>query len=134
MALRPDLIVLLSDPMLLPKHLREVLPEPIRMPSLSQEAALFALAKSHSRTGRVDRKNLLTVLPNDRALARLSKVQLFSAFRETSTLRVAEVLSRMGTVITATDRILELEGSGALYPVARQIVADMKAFANGTLP
>lgn len=134
LALRPALIVLLSDPMLLPKHLREVLPEPIRMPSLSQEAALFALAKSHSRTGRVDRKNLLTVLPNDRALARLSKVQLFSAFRETSTLRVAEVLSRMGTIITATDRILELEGSGALYTVARQIVADMKAFANGTLP
>ena len=133
LALRPALIVLLSDPMLLPKSLRDVLREPIRVPSLSQEAVLFALTKTHSRTGRVDRKKLLAALPADQALARLSKVQLFSAFRETSTLRVANALSKMATVITATDRLSELEGSGALYGAARQIVADMKAFAEGTL-
>ncbi|MDP2081515.1 MAG: hypothetical protein U0934_17485 [Pseudotabrizicola sp.] len=133
LALRPALIVLLSDPMLLPKHLREVLPEPIRLPSLTQEAVLFALSKSHSRTGRVDRKKILALLPEGQILAQLSKVQLFRAFREPTTLRVAQDLSK-GTVITATDRLLELEGSGALYTVARQIVADMTAFKNGTLP
>lgn len=133
LALRPALIVLLSDPMLLPKSLWEVLPQPVRLPSLSQEAILFALTKTHSRTGRVDRKKLLAALPADQAIARLSKVQLFSAFRETSTLRVAALLSNVATVITATDRLSELEGSGALYGAAKQIVSDMKAFAEGTL-
>lgn len=133
LALRPALIVLLADLMLLPKSLREVMPEPIRVPSLSQEAILFALAKTHSRTGRVDRKKLLAALPSDQALARLSKVQLFSAFRETSTLRVANALSKMASVMKATGRLSELEGTGALYAAAMQIVADMKAFAEGTL-
>lgn len=133
LALRPALIVLLSVPMLLPKSLRDVLPEPIRVPSLSQEAVLFALTKTHSRTGRIDRKKLLTALPSDQALARLSKVQLFSAFRATSTLRVAEALTRMTTIVMAADRLSELEGSGALYDAARQIVADMKAYEGGSL-
>ncbi len=134
LALRPALVVMLSDPALLPKSLRDVLPKPIRIPPLSREAVLYALTKSHSRTGRVDRKILLASLPDDQGLSRLSKVQLFSAFREASTLRVAQALSRMVAFRPATDRLSELEGSGTLYRVARQIVADMKAFAYGSLP
>jgi cell division protease FtsH len=133
LALRPGLIVLLSDPMLLPEPLRCVLPEPIRVPSLSQEAILFALTKTHSRTGRIDRRKVLAALPSDKALARLSKVQLFRAFRETSTLRVAAALSKMSAVVTSSDCLAELEGSGALYNVARQVVSDMKAYSEGTL-
>ncbi|WP_156317522.1 hypothetical protein [Cypionkella psychrotolerans] len=48
LALHPALIMLLSDPMFVPRHLCEVLPEPIRVPSLSREVIVFALTKSHS--------------------------------------------------------------------------------------
>jgi hypothetical protein len=133
LGLRPAIIVMLSDPALLPKPLRDVLPAPIKIAPLSQEAVLFALTKSHSRTGRIDRKSLLASLPSDQALSRLSKVELFSAFRESSTLRVAGALSRMCSVTISRDGLSALEGSGALYTVAQQIVGDIKAFAEGAL-
>lgn len=133
LGLRPAVIVMLSDPTLLPKSLRDVLPAPIKIAPLSQETVLFALTKSHSRTGRIDRKSLLASLPSDQALSRLSKVELYSAFRESSTLRVAGALSRMCSVTISKDRLSELEGSGALYTVAQQIVGDIKAFAKGAL-
>lgn len=53
LSLRPALSVLLSDPMLLPKSLREGLPLPIRLPWVSPEAIVAALTKTLSRASRM---------------------------------------------------------------------------------
>ena len=124
---------MLSDIALLPADLQAVLPDPVEIPPLSREAILFALTKTHSRTGRIDRKALLNILPPDRDLARLSRVQLARAFRETSTLRVAEALVRMAVRPVMRDRLAELDGTGELHTIATQIVRDMAAYADGSL-
>jgi len=128
--LRSAVLVVVADANTLPASMRASLPPPIVLAPLTKEVVLFAIEAMHQVS---DRPAVLAQLPSPRALARLGRLEFAVAFRATHALGVAEAL-RKHCEPRPRGSLAALTGTGELFETATRLVADLLAFADGTLP
>ncbi|WP_281968924.1 AAA family ATPase [Roseovarius nanhaiticus] len=127
---RPVLILTVATS-LLPEALAPAMPQALTLAPLGHDILMAILAASHSATGRID-PAVRDALPDDRALSTLDPTCLSLAMRAPTPGAVAEQLKRLAAKPPASGPTLDdIDGYGAAEGVARRMVRDLKAWAQG---
>ncbi|WP_339638143.1 AAA family ATPase [uncultured Sulfitobacter sp.] len=129
-------IVLTPNAASLPPVGRALCQSALKFPPLSFEIWIEVLRVTHSAAGKVATENLHTLLPDTASLAALPLAVIESAFREPTTLKVANALADAAARIRkSTEKTLEdvVLNNAARAPISR-LVADVRAWRSGNLP
>jgi MoxR-like ATPase len=133
---REPVLITLPDHVRLPQDVSAILPPPAALPNIDEDIVIALLRHTHSATGRIDEAAVRRALPDDRALARLSRAQLQIALRADTALVVAQRLAKIcaqqsAPTASAAPALEAMTGASEALAVARRMVADLQAWRRG---
>ncbi|MFY0309338.1 AAA family ATPase [Leisingera sp. D0M16] len=108
----------------------------LTLPQVDADFLIALLRQTHSRTGRIDEAAARAALPPNGQLQELSTPALFFALRAPTAKKMAQRLSQALTTPAPPEPEAhapreEITGIGRSYDTARQLVADLRLWAEG---
>ncbi|OBY27108.1 AAA family ATPase [Leisingera sp. JC1] len=128
--------ICLPDEMALPAPLVTEHCHQLALPQVDADLLIALLRQTHSRTGRIDEAAARAALPPNGQLQELSTAALSFALRAPTAKKMAQRLSQALTAAAASPPEAhapreEITGIGRSYDTARQLVADLRLWAEG---
>ncbi|MCF6433806.1 AAA family ATPase, partial [Leisingera sp. MMG026] len=128
--------ICLPDEMALPAPLVTEHCHQLTLPQVDAEFLIALLRQTHSRTGRIDEAAARAALPPNGQLQELSTAALSFALRAPTAKKMAQRLSQALTAAAASPPEAhppreKITGIGPAYDTARQLVADLRLWAEG---
>ena len=128
--------ICLPDEMALPAPLVAEHCHQLALPQVDADFLIALLRRTHSRTGRIDEAAARAALPPSGQLQELSTPTLSFALRAPTAKRVAQRITQALAAAAASPPEAhapreEITGIGPAYDTARQLVADLRLWAEG---
>lgn len=128
--------ICLPDEMALPAPLVAEHCHQLALPQVDADFLIALLRQTHSRTGRIDEAATRAALPPNGQLQELSTAALSFALRAPTAKKMAQRLSQALTAAAASPPDAhapreKITGIGRSYDTARQLVADLRLWAEG---
>ncbi|MBY6057100.1 hypothetical protein [Leisingera daeponensis] len=128
--------ICLPDEMALPAPLVAEHCHQLALPQVDADFLIALLRQTHSRTGRIDEAAARAALPPNGQLQELSTAALSFALRAPTAKKMAQRLSQALAAAAASPPEAhapreEITGIGRSYDTARQLVADLRLWAEG---
>ncbi|OED49152.1 hypothetical protein AB838_08100 [Rhodobacteraceae bacterium (ex Bugula neritina AB1)] len=128
--------ICLPDEMALPAPLVAEHCHQLALPQVNADFLIGLLRQTHSRTGRIDEAATRAALPPNGQLQELSTAALSFALRAPTAKKMAQCLSQALAAAAASPPEAhvpreEITGIGPAYDTARQLVADLRLWAEG---
>ncbi|MBY6069633.1 AAA family ATPase [Leisingera aquaemixtae] len=128
--------ICLPDEMALPAPLVAEHCHQLTVPQVDADFLIALLRQTHSRTGRIDEAAARAALPRNGQLQELSTPALSFALRAPTAKKMAQRLSQALTAPATPEPEAgtpprEITGIGPSYDTARQLVADLRLWAEG---